>query len=86
MTLRDLTARVRRLDELSRGLAMEVVLWKECKDPPLYLERRAYLGAIQDALAGVEGARGGARQGAAAAGAGARTVRCVAATFAALGS
>jgi hypothetical protein len=57
MTLRDLTARVRRLDELSRGLAKEVVLWKECNDPLLYLKRRAYLGAIQDALAGVEQAR-----------------------------
>jgi hypothetical protein len=57
MTLRDLTARVRRLDEISRGLAKEVVLLKECNDPLLYLERRAYLGAIQDALAGVEAAR-----------------------------
>ena len=57
MTLRDLTTRVRRLDELSRGLAKEVVLWKECNDLLLYLERRAYLGAIQDALAGVEAAR-----------------------------
>ena len=57
MTLRDLTAHVRRLDELSRGLAKEVVLWKECNDPLLYLERRAYLGAIRDALAGVEEAR-----------------------------
>ena len=57
MTLRDLTGRVRRLDELSRGLAKEGVLWKECDDPLLYLERRTYLGAIQDALAGVEQAR-----------------------------
>jgi hypothetical protein len=48
---------VRCLDELSRGLAKEVVLWKECNDPLLYLERRAYLGAIRDALAGVEEAR-----------------------------
>ena len=57
MKLHDLTARVRRLDELSRGLAKEVALWKECNDPLLYLERKAYLGAIQDALAGVEEAR-----------------------------
>jgi hypothetical protein len=57
MTRRDLTAGARRLDELSRGLAKEVVLWKECNDPLLYLERRAYLGAIRDALAGVEEAR-----------------------------
>jgi hypothetical protein len=57
MTLRDLTARVRRLDELSRGLAKEVVPWKECNDPLLYVERRASPGAIRDALAGVEEAR-----------------------------
>jgi hypothetical protein len=39
------------------ALVEQVVLWKECNDPPLYLERRPYLGAIQDALAGVEAAR-----------------------------
>jgi hypothetical protein len=58
MTLRDLTTRVRRLEELSRGLAKEVVFWKECDDPLLYRERRAYLGAIQDALAGVNHEKG----------------------------
>ena len=57
MNLVDLAARVRRLDELARGLAKEVVIWKACNDPLLYLERRAYLGAIQDALAGIESAR-----------------------------
>jgi hypothetical protein len=30
---------------------------KECNVPLSYLERRAYLGAIRDALAGVEAAR-----------------------------
>jgi hypothetical protein len=45
------------LEELTRGLAKEVSLWKEGNDPLLYLERKAYLGAIQDALAGVEEAR-----------------------------
>ena len=57
MNLTDLAARVRRLDELSRGLAKEVALWKACNDPLLYLERKAYLKAIQDALAGTEAAR-----------------------------
>jgi hypothetical protein len=57
MTLTDLAARVGRLDELARGLAREVALWKKGDDPLLYLERRAYLDAIQDALAGVEEAR-----------------------------
>jgi len=53
----DVTARVRRLEELTRGLAKEVALWKEGNDPLLYLERRSYLNAIQDALAGVDAAR-----------------------------
>ena len=57
MNLADLAARVRRLDQLARGLAKEVAIWKECNDPLLYLERKAYLTAIQDALAGVEEAR-----------------------------
>jgi hypothetical protein len=57
MNLADLTARAGRLDELARGLAKEVTLWKTCNDPLLYLERKTYLKAIQDALAGVEEAR-----------------------------
>lgn len=57
MTLDDISVRVRRLDELSRGLAREVALWRKGDDPLLYLERKAYLNAVQDALAGVEGAR-----------------------------
>jgi hypothetical protein len=52
-----ITRRIGRLDELSRGLAKEVVLMKTANDPLLYLERKAYLTAIQDALAGVETAR-----------------------------
>jgi hypothetical protein len=57
MNLTDLQGRVRRLDQLARGLAKEVTLWKGSDDPLLYLERRAYLNAIQDALAGIEAAR-----------------------------
>ncbi len=57
MNLEELQARVRRLDQLSRGLSKEVTLWRKGNDPLLYLERKAYLGAIQDALAGVESAR-----------------------------
>jgi len=57
MNLADLKVRVRRLEELARGLAKEVSLWKGCNDPLLYLERKAYLGGIQDALAGTEAAR-----------------------------
>jgi hypothetical protein len=57
MNLNDLTARVQRLDQLARGLAKEVWMWKRGNDPLLYLERKAYLNAIQDALAGIETAR-----------------------------
>ena len=42
MTVSDLEARVRRLEQLTRGLAKEVVRWKEGNDPLLYLERKAY--------------------------------------------
>jgi hypothetical protein len=57
MTLKELQARVDRLDQLGRGLSKEVTIWRKGDDPLLYLERKAYLGAIQDALAGVETAR-----------------------------
>jgi hypothetical protein len=36
---------------------MEVIVWQPCNDPLLYVERTAYLGAVQDALAGAEAAR-----------------------------
>jgi hypothetical protein len=57
MTVIDLQRRIIRLEELSRGLSLEDVLWRQAQDPLLYLERRAYLDAIRDALAGVESAR-----------------------------
>jgi hypothetical protein len=49
--------RLERLERLSGGLAKEVVLIRAGNDPLLYLERKSYLNAIQDALAGVEAAR-----------------------------
>ena len=57
MNLSNQSARVERLDQLSRGLSKEVILVRQGNDPLLYLERKAYLGAIQDALSGVEAAR-----------------------------
>src|SRR5258708_3047778 len=57
ISVTDVVKRVRRLEELTGGLSREVALWKEGNDPLLYLERRSYLNAIQDALAGVEAAR-----------------------------
>jgi hypothetical protein len=57
LTLPDVITRIQRLDELTRGLAKEMLLWKDGTGPLLYLERMAYLRAIQDALAGIETAR-----------------------------
>jgi hypothetical protein len=57
MNLNDLEARAKRQDQLSRGLAKEVILWKPCNDPLLYRERQDYLAAVRNALAGVECAR-----------------------------
>jgi hypothetical protein len=57
MNLNDLVSRVKRLDQLSRGLAKEEILRKEGNDPLLYRERQDYLAAIRAALSGVEGAR-----------------------------
>jgi len=57
MNLADLVGRIRRLEQLSRGLTRELALWKACNDPLLYLERRTYLGQIQNASNAVEAAR-----------------------------
>jgi hypothetical protein len=50
-------ARVERLERLSKGLAKEVALIGAADDPLLYLERKAYLAALRDGIAGLEGAR-----------------------------
>jgi hypothetical protein len=57
LQLHDLRARIGRLEDLGRGLALEAAALKEGNDPLLYRERRLYLKGIQDALAGVEAAR-----------------------------
>ena len=57
MTLEDFKARMRRLDALSRGLAKELRQCAQGNDPLLYVERKADLKAVRDALAGVESAR-----------------------------
>jgi hypothetical protein len=46
-----------RLEALSVGLAKEMTLVRQGEDPLLYLERKAYLMALGDALSGVEDAR-----------------------------
>jgi hypothetical protein len=52
--------RIKRLEKLGMGLALEDVLWTKDNlhdHPLLFVETRAYLSAIRDALAGVEAAR-----------------------------
>jgi hypothetical protein len=57
ITVQNIEARRARRDELGRGLAKELVIIREGNDPLLYLERKAYLNALADAIAGVECAR-----------------------------
>ena len=52
-----ISARVRRLDQLYRGLAREIIIVDTADDPMLYLERRAYLDALLATVRGVEAAR-----------------------------
>jgi hypothetical protein len=54
VTLNQIAARVQRLDQLSRGLAREISLIRAANDPMLYLERKAYVSAMGDALQGIE--------------------------------
>ena len=57
LTVADIKARVARLERLARGLAREEVLVRQADDRLLYRERKQYLAAVRDALAGVEAAR-----------------------------
>lgn len=57
MTIDDVRARTRRLEELVKGLTREVVQTWKCDDPLLYLERKTYLVGLQTAIAGLEDAR-----------------------------
>jgi hypothetical protein len=57
LELADIKARIARLDRLARGLAEEVGLQRGAEDVLLFRERRQYLRAVQEALAGAEAAR-----------------------------
>jgi hypothetical protein len=57
LTVVDLKARIERLERLERGFAQEIGLQREAEDQLLFRERKQYLTAIQDALAGAEAAR-----------------------------
>jgi hypothetical protein len=57
VTAAQLESRKHRLEQLVMGLFREVALLRGAFCPLLYLERRAYLDALQDAIAGAETAR-----------------------------
>ena len=57
LTVADIKGRIERLDRLARGMAEEVRLQKGAEDVLLFRERKQYLRAVQDALAGAEAAR-----------------------------
>jgi hypothetical protein len=57
MQLTDIRRRVKRLEQLAKGLAKEVSTIREADDPLLYRERKQYLTSIQDAIVGVDAAR-----------------------------
>jgi hypothetical protein len=54
LVVKDLRARIGRLEELARGLAEEICTWKGADSPLLPLERKVYLNAVQDAIAGLD--------------------------------
>jgi len=56
MTAADLTARIRRLERLSSGVAREIQLLAQF-DIFLYRERREYFDALQGMASGLEEAR-----------------------------
>jgi hypothetical protein len=57
VTYDDLVARVRRLDQLSCGLGLELTLIEKADDPMLFMERKAYLAAMVNVLRAIEDAR-----------------------------
>jgi hypothetical protein len=57
MTLPNIASRVKRLGQLSRGVALEISQVTKADDPLLYVERQAYLAGLHGMLAGLESAR-----------------------------
>jgi hypothetical protein len=56
MNLSDMRARVHRLRDLAHGMGKEVAIWKPQEGPLLPLERKQYLEAVYDVIAGTEAA------------------------------
>jgi hypothetical protein len=57
MNLKQLRARVKRLDELSTGLAREDLCWRKDAGALMHSERALYLNAIFKARQAIEEAR-----------------------------
>ena len=57
MQLPQIKARLARIEELEKGLAREVGVWQAQEAPLSELERKRYLDAIQNAVAGLDDAR-----------------------------
>jgi hypothetical protein len=53
----DIRGRIARLDNLIGGLGRESIVIRQGNDPLLYLERQAYLAALDVAVRGLESAR-----------------------------
>jgi hypothetical protein len=57
MTLKHISARIRRLDALAMGFGKVTTIIGKGDDPLLYLERQAYLRALHATTAALENAR-----------------------------
>jgi hypothetical protein len=55
--MKDITSRITRLDSLVCALRREALLIRQANAPLLYLERQAYLKALDGAASGLETAR-----------------------------
>jgi len=54
MNLTNMRARVLRLRQLAHGMGKEVALWQAQEGPLLPLERKQYLEAVYDVIAGTD--------------------------------
>jgi hypothetical protein len=55
--MKDITSRITRLDALTHGLRREMIAVRQANAPLLYIERQAYLSALEVAARGLETAR-----------------------------
>jgi hypothetical protein len=55
--MHNITSRISRLEALIRRFQRESALIRQANAPPLYVERQAYLSALEVAARGLESAR-----------------------------